>query len=220
MALLKITRRDKLGTREARRLRQEGLMPAIIYGHGQANLTVSIAAHDIELAVQHGEHLLKCKLDGKEQNFLIKDVQYDYLGHRIIHVDLTRVRLDERVDVTVPIVLRGTPVGVELEDGVMRQFLAELNIQCVVTNIPDELRVPVADMHVNDVLRVGDLDLPEGVTSLEDAETAVASISIVAEEVEAPVEEAAVAAAEPEVIGEKEEEETPDQQQPAKGEQK
>ncbi len=207
MAVLKISKREKLGTRQTRRLRLDNLVPAIVYGHGQENQAVSLSARDIELAVRHGEQLLKCELDGKEQNFLIKDMQYDYMGHTIIHVDLTRVNLDEQVDVTVPIVLRGVPVGVESEDGALMQQLAELNIRCVVTNIPEELRVPVSEMHTGDVLRVADLELPEGVTTGDDPELAVASVSVVVEEVEAPAEEAAEAP-EPEVIGEKAEEES------------
>ena len=209
MAVIKLTKREKLGTRAARRLREKNLIPGIIYGHGQENIPVSMPAHDIALAIQHGEHLIEAELDGKRENFLIKDVQYDYLGHEIIHVDLTRVSLHERVQVTVPIVLRGTPVGVESEGGVLSQHLTELEIQCLVTNIPDELRVSVADMHVNDVLRVADLKLPEGVTTTEDPETVIASISVVEEEVEAPAE---AEAAEPEVISEKPREEQEDQQ--------
>lgn len=215
MAVIKLTKREKLGTRASRRLREKNLIPGIIYGHGQENIPVSMPAHDIALAIQHGEHLIEAELDGKRENFLIKDVQYDYLGHEIIHVDLTRVSLHERVQVTVPIVLRGTPVGVESEGGVLSQHLTELEIQCLVTNIPDELRVSVADMHVNDVLRVADLKLPEGVTTTEDPETVIASISVVEEEVEAPAE---AEAAEPEVISEKPREEQEDQQEQDKTE--
>ncbi len=205
MEVLKINKREKLGTREARRLRRDNLIPAIAYGHGEENQAVSLSARDIELAIRHGEHLVKCELDGKEQNFLIKDVQYDFMGQTIIHVDLARVNLDERVDVTIPIILRGVPVGVESEGGVLRQQLAELDVQCVVTNIPEELRVPVLEMHVGDLLRVADLELPEGVTTIEDPEAVIASVSVVTEEVAAATEEAEVG---PEVIGAKVEEES------------
>ena len=211
MEVLKISKREKLGTRQTRRLRRDNLIPAIAYGHGEENQAVSLSAHDIEPIIRRGEHLVKCELDGKEQNFLIKDVQYDFMGQTIIHVDLARVNLDERVDVTVPIVLRGVPVGVESEEGVLRQQLAELSIQCVVTNIPEELRVSVLEMHVGDMLRVADLELPEGITTTEDPEAVVASVSVVAEEVVAPTAEEAEV--EPEVIGAKVEEE------PAEGKQ-
>jgi len=210
MATLKLNGREKTGTREARRLREQGLIPAIIYGHGEPSQPVTMARHDIELAIQHGERLLQAEVDGKEGNFLIKDVQYDYLGQNVLHVDLTRVRLDERVEVTVPIELRGTPVGVEQEDGVLTKQLAEIALECVVTSIPEQVRVSVNDLHVDDSVRVSDLELPEGVKVLEDPETVIASVALVAEEEEAaPAEAAAEAAAEPEVIGEKPAEEPP-----------
>jgi len=211
MEVLKISKREKLGTREARRFRLENFVPAIIYGHGRENQAVNLSLHDIVLAVRHGEQLLKCDLDGEEQNLLIKDVQYDYMGHEIIHVDLTRVNLDEQVDVTVSIVLRGTPVGVENEDGVLRQQLSDLNVRCVVTNIPEELRVSVAEMHTGDVLHIADLELPEGVTTDDDPETVIASVSIVVEEVEEVAEEEVTGG--PEVIGEKAEEESAEGEQ-------
>jgi large subunit ribosomal protein L25 len=203
---LRIAKREELGTRRCRQLREQGLVPGIIYGHGEENLCVSVPAHDIEGAISHGERLLKAKVDRKQENLLIKAVQYDHLGHRVIHVDLTRVSLDERVEVTVPIVLRGTPAGVESEDGVLRQHLSEVEIECLVTAIPEELRVQVTGLHVGDALRVTDLELPEGVTVSEDGETVVASVAVMAEE-EVPAEEAEEEAAEPEVIGEKAEEE-------------
>lgn len=205
MALLKLNKRDELGTRASRRLRQQGLVPAIVYGHGEENVAVSVSTHDIELAVQHGERLVEAQVGGKKQNYLIKDVQYDFAGQHIIHVDLTRVRLDERVTVTVPVVLRGMAVGVESEDGVLTQHLDELECECLVTEIPEELRVSVNDLHVDDVLRVSDLDLPEGLIVQADPETPVASVSVVIEEEVVAAEEAEEA--EPEVIGEKKEEE-------------
>ncbi|HET6427549.1 MAG TPA: 50S ribosomal protein L25 [Phycisphaerae bacterium] len=205
MALLKLNKRDRTGTRASRRLRGQGLVPAIIYGHGEANVAVSLSAHDIDLAVQHGEQLMQADMDGSQENFLIKEVQYDYTGQHIVHVDLTRVSLDERVTVTVPVVLRGTPVGVETEEGVLTQHLDELECECLVTEIPEEIRVPVNDLHVDDVLRVADLKLPEGLLVKIDPETPVASVSVVIEEEAAPAVEAEEA--EPEVIGEKKEEE-------------
>lgn len=192
-------------------------MPGIIYGHGEPNEPVCVPRHDIELAIQHGERLINADLDGREANFLIKDVQYDYLGQNLLHVDLTRVRLDERVQVTVPIELRGTPVGVDTEDGVLAKLLPQLRLECVVTNIPEEIRVSVAHLHVNESLRVADLDLPEGVEVLDDPDTVVASVTVLAEEEAVPAGEAVEAAAEPEVIGEKTEPATAgDEEKPQK----
>ena len=201
MAVLKLTTREKTGTRAARRLRAQDLVPGIVYGHGEANQAVAMSRHDIELAIQRGERLVEGDVAGKKENFLIKDVQYDYLSQHVIHVDLTRVSLDERVEVTVPIDFRGTPVGVETEDGVLTRRLAELKLDCLVTSIPEDVRVSVNELHVNESIRVSDLELPDGVTCLDDPETVVASVAVLAEEV-APTEEEAEAA-QPEVIGEK-----------------
>ena len=225
MATLRLSKREKLGTRHSHRLRQRGQVPAVIYGHGQPNESVVLDMHEIEKAVKHGERLLHAGAEGQEQHFLLKDVQLDYLGQRVLHVDLLRVHLDERVQVTVPIRLRGTPVGVEAESGVLTQHLPKAVIECVVTSIPEELRVNVAGLHINESLRVKNLELPEGVTVLADAERLVASVAFMAEEVvaaaAAPVEGAA-ATGEPEVIGAKKEEaaEGGEEEKPAKKEKK
>ncbi|MDY6914641.1 MAG: 50S ribosomal protein L25 [Planctomycetota bacterium] len=204
MAVLKVTTRDELGTRKVRRLRKQGKIPGIIYGHGEKPVCVALNQHEVALAIGHGERLLELKLGAKTHNVLIKDVQYDTFGQEILHMDLTRVNLDERVEVTVPIVLRGTPVGVESEDGVLNQRATEANVECLARSIPEEIRVTVNDLHVGDSLHIKDLPLPEGATLLDDADALVCSVNVVTEVEEAPAEaEEEETAAEPEVIGEK-----------------
>jgi large subunit ribosomal protein L25 len=215
-AVLKISKRQKLGTLDARRLRAKGMIPAIVYGHGEPNEAVALGLQEIDAAVRHGAHLVKGDLDGVAKNYLIKDIQFDYMGRYLIHVDLTRVNLDERVQVSVPIVLRGIPVGVETEGGVLTQYIARATIDVLVTEIPDDIRVPVNDMHVDDVLKLGALPLPAGVKIVGDPEMRVAVVDIVAEEVAAVAEVAAVG--EPEVIGAKKEEEGEEGAAPAAGE--
>lgn len=204
MAVLKAAKRDDLGTRRVRRLRKVGKIPAIIYGHKKDPLAVTLEEHDVELAIQHGQRVLEIDLDGRKENVLLKDVQYDTFGQHVLHVDLARVNLDERVQVTVPIVLRGTPAGAK-EDGVLRQIASELNIECLVTSIPDDIRVSVTELNVGDSLLVKDLPLQEGATALDDPESMVCTVTVIAEEVEEAAEEVE-GAAEPEVIGEKPEE--------------
>lgn len=205
MAVLKASTRDELGTRKARRLRESGKIPAIIYGHGEAAQAVALHEHEVQLAIVHGQRLLEIDLGGAKENVLIKEVQYDTLGQEILHVDLTRVSLDERVEVTVPIVLRGTPAGAA-EGGVLQQSAAEVRIECLVTAIPEEVRASVNDMGIGDALHMSDLELPEGAALLVEPDTVVCTVIVIAEEVEeAP--EAEAEAAEPEVLGEKKEEE-------------
>lgn len=205
MAQIRLSKREKVGSRSSNALRDKGQIPGVIYGHGEGTQSVTLERHDLEVAIRHGERLLRADLDGQEKNLLIKEVQYDFLGQEIIHVDLTPVNLSDRVTVTVPVVLRGSPVGVSGENGVLTQSMQQVKVECLVTSIPDEVRVSVSNLHVGEQIRISDLVLAEGLAVLEDPEHVVASVSLVAEEVEAPAVEGATA--EPEVIGAKPEEE-------------
>ncbi len=200
MAMIKATKRGELGTRQVRRLRQKGLIPAVIYGHGEQTQPLTLNEHEVKLAILHGKRLLEIDCDGKKENALIKDVQYDTFGQEVLHVDLTRVSLDERVEVTVPIVLKGTPTGVTEDDGMLQQTATEIRVECPVQAIPEEIVVMVTEMKVGDRLAMSELPMPDGARLLDDAEAAVAIVRMVAEEEAPPVEEEA--AAEPEVIGE------------------
>jgi large subunit ribosomal protein L25 len=207
MATLKATKRDDYGTRPARKLRTRGKIPAVMYGHGQETVSLTLEAHDVEVALIHGERLLEIDFEGKTENALISEVQYDAFGNDVLHVDLTRVNLDERVEVTVPVQLIGTPEGIK-DGGTLQQPLMELNIEIAVRNIPETIEHVVTEMQMEDRLYVRDLELPEG-TKLVDEEqidAMVASVTEIIEEEQAPAEESAEAA-EPEVIGAKPEDE-------------
>ncbi|KPK74843.1 MAG: hypothetical protein AMJ79_13035 [Phycisphaerae bacterium SM23_30] len=197
--LLKAQRREQSGTRAARRLRREGLIPAIIYGHKQEPAAVQLNGHDLKLELQHHHRLLDLELDGKREKCLVKEVQYDYLSEEVIHVDLTRVSLDERVKVTVEVELRGTPAGVS-EGGVLNQLLTEVELECIVTNIPESIRMKVSHLQVGESLYAGDLELPEKTTLITPSEMPVAMVQMAAEVVEEEVPVEAEAEAEPEVI--------------------
>jgi large subunit ribosomal protein L25 len=203
MAVLKALDRKETGSKRVRHVRDAGRVPGIVYGHGESPLPISLDRHDLLTALAHGERLLELELTGGMQNVLIKDLQYDALGGTLLHIDLARVDLDERVQVTVPVVLRGTPAGAT-EGGVLTQITAQVVIECTVRSMPEEIRHSVAEMKVGDVLRLKDLTLPEGAVLKADGETIVATVTVVAEEEVAPTEEGP---AQPEVIGEKKEEE-------------
>jgi len=175
MAVIKASKREQSGTRKARALRKQGLIPAVVYGHGEPTQTITISEHEIELAILHGERVLEVDLEGKTENVLLKDVQYDTFGHEVLHVDMTRVKLDERVSVTVRIVLRGTPAGLA-DGGSMQQSAAEVELECVVTDIPDELTLQVHDLQIGDVLHASDLELPEGAILVTDPETPIGEL--------------------------------------------
>lgn len=209
--LLKATKRTESGTRKARALRKEGLLPAVLYGHGEGTLALTLHEHELEVALMHGERLLEIEVDGKRQNALIKDIQYDTWGQKILHIDLTRVSLDELVTVTVKITLLGTPIGVD-EGGSLQQAMTSTEIQCRVDQIPEEIRVQVNALNIDDAIHLSDIELPEGSELLGDAEALVCNVVTIAEEVveEVEAEEEGDGSSEPEVIGAKPEDEETD----------
>jgi large subunit ribosomal protein L25 len=204
MAVLKATKRTEIGTRAARKLRRRGIVPGIIYGHGETPEAITVSEHDIELAIGRGERLLELDLGGTKLNVLIKEAQYDTFGQTVTHVDLARVNLDERVEVTIPVTLVGDPEGLK-DGGMLHQNVSEVRLEVPVAHIPDELKIVVSAMRMNDRKTLGDLKLTEGAKLLDDADAILCSVIEVAEEV-APEPVEGEEAAEPEVIGEKKEE--------------
>jgi large subunit ribosomal protein L25 len=168
--LLEAEVREKLGTKGAVLLRQNGRLPAVVYGHKQVPESVSLSAHEFERAVHHGHRVLDVKIAGKVETLMIKDLQYDYLGRDIIHADLVRVDISETVKVSVPIELKGTAKGLN-EGGMIEEHADVLEIECVVTNIPETIVVSVKDVGVGAALYAGDIELPTGITLVSPPET-------------------------------------------------
>ena len=197
--------RNELGSRANKRLRERGLVPGVIYGHKEAVVPVTLPRKELVGHLNHGAHLFDLAVEGKSEKVLVKEVQYDHLGMEVLHVDFTRVSLDEKVQVTVPLELRGTPKG-EADGGVLQQIIATLQVECLVTEIPELIRHSVAEMALNDVLHIREIQLPPGVRCLQDGELIVATVKEIQEQVPVEVVEAETTA-EPEVIGRKPEEE-------------
>lgn len=197
--------RSELGSRANKRLRDRGLLPGVVYGHKEAVVPITLPKKEVVFHLEHGAHLFDLVLNGKSEKVLVKEVQYDHLGIEVLHVDFARVSLDEKVTVTVPLELKGTPKG-ESQGGKLQQLIADLEIECLVTEIPDAIRHNVADLEKDAVLHIRDLTLPPGVKVLMDGEVIVATVREIFEQ--APTE--AAGPAEPEVIGKKKEEEQPE----------
>ena len=196
--------RSQLGSRANKRLRDAGLISGVIYGDKEAVVPVALPKKELVNHLNKGAHVFDLGLSGKTEKVLVKEVQYDHLGIEVIHVDFARVSIDEKVEVTVPLELKGTPKG-EAEGGVLQQIVATLEIECLVTDIPDKVTHNVSEMAIDDVLHIKDLALPPGSKALQDADLIVAMVKVIEEEVVAPAAEAE-GAAEPEIIGRKPEE--------------
>jgi len=197
------------GSRAAERLRRQNSIPGIVYGHRREPQNVAVAARDLEGLIERGSHVIELSIDGSPNSVLIKEVQFDPIGIKPIHVDFVRVDLTERVTVSVPLEFRGTPVGTH-EGGIFEEHLVDLEVETLVLEIPDSIRVNIADLGVGDALHVRDIPLPTNVRATTALEVIVCTVraKVTAEVVE-EVEEAE-AAEEPEIITAKEKEEQED----------
>ncbi len=202
IAQLPAEKREPHGTRAARRLRKEGKLPAIIYGHGQAPEAVAVGVRDLNNLLEHGAHLVELKVNGSAHQCLIKDVQFDHLGITPVHADFTRVDLHERVKVRVPFEFKGTPIGVQ-EGGLLDHDMVDIEVECLVTEIPESIRVNVSELKLGQSLHVREIEFPGTVKPIASPEAIVASVRLkaAAVEVAVPTEEAPT---QPEIIGRKE----------------
>src|SRR5215210_2549097 len=145
--------RPALGSRANKRLRDTGKVPGVVYGHKEAVVPVALPKKELVNHLNKGAHVFDLALDGKTEKVLVKEVQYDHLGIELIHVDFARVSLDEKVEVTVPLEFKGTPKG-EADGGVFQQLVNDLEIECLVTDIPDRITHNVSEMAIDDVVHV------------------------------------------------------------------
>jgi large subunit ribosomal protein L25 len=193
--VLNVTRREQLGTAHNRRLRRTGKVPAILYGHGEQNVSLAVSGAELLQAVRHGGKLVNLQGDVSE-SALIRAVQWDTFGKEVIHVDLMRVSETETVETTVAVELKGSAVGLN-EGGIIQFILHELDIECPAAKIPERILVNVNDLHLGKAIHAGEVALPEGAKLLSDESLVVVQCLAPHDEAE---EAAPGAVAEPELI--------------------
>jgi large subunit ribosomal protein L25 len=200
---LTVALRADLGKHNTRRLRLAGSVPAILYGHKQEPVCLSIPADEVDAAIRHGGRLVNLAGAMSDKAF-IRDLQWDTFGLHVLHVDFSRISEHEVVEVVVAVELRGEAPGVR-EGGVIKLLVHEVTLQVQATEIPDKLFVNVNHLKLGDSIKVAELEIPEGAKILVDPE------EIVVECVQPAVEEEEAGAeplpGEPEVIGRKKEDE-------------
>lgn len=202
---LNLTVRDKTGKEYVKKIRREGKVPGVFYFHGKESTPFEVDEKALLATIGHESSLIHASFDGKNaRKCVIREIQYNPINHAPIHVDLMGILLSEKISVTVPIYLSGTPTGVKNESGLMQQLMREVEIESLPTDIPDHIDVDATRLHVGESLHLSDIET-EKFTILGDTSRAVVTvthlrISEVAEELEA--EEGP----EPELIGKKEEE--------------
>lgn len=200
--------REKLGTRYAKRDREAGRTPAVVYGHKQGTLHLTVDTRAFDDIIHAESHLIDIKVDGKSEHVLIKDVQWDTFSRYVVHVDLERVDLSEEVEVDVELVLVGEPKALNQSGVVLDHPTTMLTIKCRADSIPSHMEHSIADLEIGDPVTIADFTPPAGVVVVNSPEQLICQISQV--RVDESVEEAIAGgaeasadtdAAEPEVIG-------------------
>jgi large subunit ribosomal protein L25 len=199
-ANLKIDRRNVTGKWAMRRLRAQGIAPGVVYGHGEGAVPVQLSAKDLVGLVRRGIRLVELMGESGAETALIRDLQWDTFGHNVLHVDFARVAADERIKVEVRIALRGTAPGVE-EGGVLSHLVHNVEVECLATEIPEEIRVDLRGLHLDQAIHVSDLVVAPGVKVLADPEIVVVQVTKKLEEAEPTPAEGEPGPVEPEIVG-------------------
>ena len=204
--LLEAQPREAGTKNQARRVRQEGKIPAVVYGAGKESLSVTVDPR-VVTRILHSETghntIFDLALNGEKSKAMIVDWQYEPIKGKLLHIDLKRIALDKVLKVSVPIFLIGEAAGVKQEGGIMEQMLREVEIECLPADIPSHIDADVAHLTFGKVLRVADLPHFAKLKFLTDPNQPVAHVTSVKEEVVVTPEAAAAEAAapaEPEVI--------------------
>ncbi len=209
------TLREERGKNAARRLRQSGQVPAVLYGGREEAVPLTVNAKQVAgiLRSESGHNtIFKVRMAGGETQAMVKDWQVDPVKGSLLHVDLLRVAMDVRMRFMVPVHTFGEPQGVKLQGGIFEMVTREVEVECLPADIPEEFKVDVTELMIGKQLRAGDLPMdPAKMKLVTDPQRVVAHVVALRAEEEKPAEVVAaevVAPAEPEVIkkGKKEEE--------------
>jgi large subunit ribosomal protein L25 len=210
---LEVATRERLGSRESRRLRKQGLVPGVLYGRNNEPQSIAVVERELRRALtgSGGTHaILDVVVSGTSATHpsILKDFQQDPLRGKIVHVDLQEVRLDQPITASVVVTLVGgeDAPGVR-EGGALSQVAREVTVEALPMEVPEHIELDVTGMAMGDTLRVADLEQRDGVTYVDDPETVLATVTTpmrVEEPEEAPAEGEAAAEGEPTAEGEAE----------------
>jgi large subunit ribosomal protein L25 len=196
--------REGRGKNDARRARAAGMVPVTVYGGEGGSVSALAPLRDLAaiLRSESGRNtIFTLDIEGiGTSEVMFHERQIDPVRGRLIHADLTRLVKGQKIEVTVPLHLTGEPVGVREEQGVLEQIIREIDVRCEPREIPDVVNVDVSNLGVHDVLHISDIQVAAGIEILNDADTVIATVSVVKEEPVAVAPEVE-GAAEPEVIG-------------------
>jgi large subunit ribosomal protein L25 len=188
---IKCEKRDVFGKNASRRLRREGMVPAVLYGGNEPSMHLAMQKQDIFgiLRSESGENtIFKASFDSESKDTMIKEMQLDPVTDEILHIDLIQIAMDKVVRVSVPIVVVGEALGVKNEGGFVDLITREVDIECLPGNIPEHVEVDISGLHLHQSFKIEDMTFPEGVEIISDPQTLVVLIEAPTKEEEVVVE--------------------------------
>ena len=168
----------EIGSSSSRRVRKDGVVPGVLYGLNKESVSLSVTWPDLRraLTTDSGVNaIIQLEIDGKKQMTIVKDIQRHPVKRDVLHVDFLRIDPDKNVTVDIPLVMIGEAREVSAADGMVDQNMFSLTVSAPPDRIPTEIEVDISALTVGDAVRVGDLNLPEGVTSENDPEDPIAA---------------------------------------------
>lgn len=171
--VLNVLERTESGSAASRRARKSGRVPAVMYGHGEKPHHLLVDSKEWSILARTDAHIIELKFeDGKSLNALIKEVQREFLKTGVKHIDFLEVKMDEVIISTVAVHPDGTPAGIS-QGGILDQAMHEIEVSCKATDLPDSITIDVSALNLDDIMHVGELTLPAGVTATSDADLSV-----------------------------------------------
>jgi large subunit ribosomal protein L25 len=200
---LAVAKRSVKGSTACRRLRRAGKIPGVVYGHQIDPLAIEIAWDSLAPVLKAGSRVVDLDVEGDVEKAMFRDIQWDTFGSEVNHIDFLRIDPNDRVEVEVPIVLKGTAPGV-LGGGVLDFHLHSVTIECLAIAIPDNIPVKIGELQLEQAIHVRELELPPNTVVKNDPETVVVQVKHIVEVVEPTAEGAAEPGpTEPEIVGRK-----------------
>lgn len=196
--------RQERGKNAARQLRMAGKIPAVLYGHKEETVAISVSPKELS-AILHSQSgyntifTLTFRDSGSSTAVMLKDWQHDPIKGNLLHADLLRIAMDETLQVGIPITTTGEAKGVKLQGGIFEFVLREIEVECLPADIPESITIDISELEIGANFRVSDLKADPKVKILSDPELVIAHV-IAPKEEKAPEPAAEVAPAEPEVI--------------------
>ena len=182
--ILNATARENTGKSACKHIRQEGLIPGVVYKDGKEGVKIQMVSRELWCALhtEAGENaIITMNIAGGDKDakktVILQETQRDPINEKFLHVDFHEISLKDKIKVKVPVTLKGEAVGVSEEDGVLAQLAWEVEVECLPTAIPEQIVVQVAELKINDAIHIKELETVEGVTILDDPESVVVTVN-------------------------------------------